>query len=108
MYDHAPGGGEAAVPKGGRAGPVPPLGSGEARVCFLACLVLLEPCLGFVYRDVFCLTKYEKWKKKKFPYKCPITSVCSAELFCNKVCKGKINFFFFGYKTATFLEVNNL
>lgn len=27
-------------------------------LCFLACLVLLEPCLGFVYRDVFCLTKY--------------------------------------------------
>lgn len=58
MDDHIPVGGEAAVPGGGGAGPVPLLGSGEAPLCFLACLVLLEPCLEFVYRDVFCLTKY--------------------------------------------------
>lgn len=58
VYDHMPVEGEAAVPEDGWAGPVPLLRSGEAPLCFLACLVLLEPCLEFVYRDVFCLTKY--------------------------------------------------
>lgn len=67
----------------------------KPKFVFLLVWFLLEPCLGFVYRDVFCLTKNGKGKKKTFPYKCLITSVCSTELFCNKVCKGKINFFFF-------------
>lgn len=104
LNDRTPGASKAAGQRVGGSVRSHCLGVGKAQVSFLACLVLLEPCLGFVYRDVFCLTKYEKkkWEKKKpFPYKCLITSVCSTELFCNKVCKGKINFFFFiGYKTG--------
>lgn len=36
----------------------------KPKFVFLLVWFLLEPCLGFVYRDVFCLTKNGKGKKK--------------------------------------------
>lgn len=57
---------------------------GVGKVSFLACLVLLEPCLGFVYRDVFCLTKYEKKKMgKKKHFHINVLSLLYVQLNCS-------------------------
>lgn len=102
LNDHTPGASKAAGQRVGRPVQSHCLGVGKAQVCFLACLVFVR-ALSWVCLQR-CILFNQKWKRKKkktFPYKCLITSVCSTELFCNKVCKGKINFFFFffGYKT---------
>lgn len=57
LNDRTPGASKAAGQRVGGSVQSHCLGVGKAQVSFLACLVLLEPCLGFVYRDVFCLTK---------------------------------------------------